>query len=180
MSDDVLSDEQRRAAYGLHDDEPNGLGDRLARVERAVVAALAARSEVDVEVLAGCLYNAPIKGEHGSGVWWNGAFDVIADALRLALATAEARHARIVADYERRLAQSTNERERDLYTRFVCEVNRAAALEVERDQLRQREARHAERERLWRAFAALASQRTMMHHDDTRRLAELRAALGLA
>jgi len=87
MSDQVLSDEQRRAAYGLHDDEPNGLSDRLARVERAVVAALAARGGVDVErasllVMIDLQYANRIKPEQA----------IVADALRLALATAEARH----------------------------------------------------------------------------------------
>ena len=90
MSDQVLTDEQRRAAYGLHDDEPNGLSDRLARVERAVVAALAARGGVDVEELAA---KATVTTSmYGNATLEYGDRAKVADALRLALATAEARH----------------------------------------------------------------------------------------
>ena len=100
MGEQVLSDAQLRKIIGQGlrapewDVDPSEVKDARA-IERATIAALAARSGVDVEALAGNLYNAtpPLGSSVGSGDWWNWAYDVIADAIRLALATAEARHA---------------------------------------------------------------------------------------
>lgn len=107
------------------------------------------------------------------------------DVFALLTADAEARHGQDLqsmadacdatrADYERRLADTAEERERELYARFVCLNNAHSTLEVAHAAA---EARHAEREELWQALVEILSTPIgLRDYDELRRL---RRALGL-
>lgn len=108
MSDQVLSDEQLREACGcwiLGVDDTTCDHATARAIERAVIAALAARGGVDVEALAkSSCHDMPCYCEQVTeDEWrqcpecpWHGQWplvDIVVDALRLALAISEARHA---------------------------------------------------------------------------------------
>lgn len=125
----------------------------IRAAEANVLSALAARGGVDVEVVA---HEFMVTRGWAADADPAYATMTLADALRLALAQQAAQHEQELAsmveaceatraDYERRLADTAGERERELYARFVCLNNAHAALEVS----------HKAREAKWRELFSL-------------------------